>query len=200
MVQLMKTSFFVHSDFSKVACVWYFLGLQASTLNSSFTQVLCAYYHNKTLPMGVESGLKKFSVATQRTARTEGAGAHFLRGDFVWTLHHPFQVPKPQDLQKPSSVFFWRQSSMRWTSYHRGGSISLSSSHYYRLMSKGLWYTWVWWCAIKCLLVCIYYCVHMAPDWGKRLTRVKHFRCLDHKTVSSLWIPCNWKVTENTVF
>lgn len=85
--------------------------------------------------------------------------------DFVWTLHRRFQVPKPQDLRRSSSVFSWRQSSMHWTSYHRGGSISLSSSRYYRLMSRGLWCTWAWWCAIKCLLVCVYYCVHMAPDW-----------------------------------
>lgn len=77
----------------------------------------------------------------------------------------PFQVPKPQDLERSGSVFSWRQSSMHWTSYHRGGSISLSSSRYYRLMSEGLWYASAWWCAIKCLLVCIYYCVHMAPDW-----------------------------------
>lgn len=144
------------------------LGFLSSVQQSSSSlflhpQTVC--YWNKALPMGVWSGLRKFSAATQRTARTGGAAAEFFRGDFVWTLHRPFQVPKPQDLERSSSVFSWRQSSMHWTSYHRGGSISLSSSHYYRLMSKGLWYTRAWWCAIKCLLVCIYYCVHMAPDW-----------------------------------
>ena len=37
---------------------------------------------------------EKFSTATRRTARTGGAGAEFPRGDYVRTLHRPFQVPK----------------------------------------------------------------------------------------------------------
>lgn len=35
---------------------------------------------------------------------------------------------------------------------------------------------------------------------GNRLTWVKHFRCLDHKNSSSLWIPFGFKVTENIMF
>lgn len=129
------------------------------------------------------------------------AGAELLRGDFVWTLHRPFQVPKPQDLERTSSVFSWRQSSMHWISYHRAGSISLSSSRYYRLRVSDT--LEIWWCAIKCLLVCIYYCVHMASDWcfgKKRLTWVKHFRCFDHKNISSLWRSFGFKVTGNIMY
>lgn len=35
---------------------------------------------------------------------------------------------------------------------------------------------------------------------GKTLTRVKHFRCLDHKNISSPWIPFGFIVTGNIMF
>lgn len=49
--------------------------------------------------------LRKFRAATQRTARTEGAAAELLGGDFVWTLHRPFKAPKPQDLPREAAPF-----------------------------------------------------------------------------------------------
>lgn len=53
--------------------------------------------------------------------------------------------------------------------------------------------------------VCLYAFI-IASIWlqigvsGNRLTWVKHLRCLDHKNISSLWIPFGFKVTENIMF
>lgn len=104
---------------------------------SHFSHIQRICYSDTALPMGVWSGLRKFRAAKRRTARTEGVGARVSQ--------RGFRVDSAPSLSSAENHRTWRRaapisldvsSSVYWTSYHRGGSISLSSSRYYRLMSS----------------------------------------------------------------
>lgn len=131
--------------------------------------------------MGVLRSLRKVRAAALRTAISEGAGVSQtgLRVDSAPSLSCA-ETTGPR-LNRFGSLL----TSEQCIQNTGGGLISLCSSHYYRPMSKGLRNAGTGSCAIKCLLVCIYYCIHMALTSLKRLTPDKHFRAWTTKTFTA---------------
>lgn len=152
--------------------------------------------------MGVWSGLREFSAATQRTARTEGAAAESLS-----VSQRGFRVDSAPSLSSTETtgpaenrLRFLLTSEQRALNLISPGRIDHSL-----LVSllPGLWSARAWWCAIKCfacmhLLLCPYgfRFVFQGTDWPESNISA----AWTVKNISSLWIPFGFKVTENIMF